>query len=807
MLVVHPSSLCDVCLDPYGISSEPANAPHAIACGHIFCLTCLRSLAPSACPLCRKAFQPDRVKKLHVAGPPEVDDSSEEIYNARLQDLLQRVALVSGENEPEENVVQVVTEVENWLATQSDDPDFARPLRAAVAALQRYKALLDSNARDKIEFRRLRTQFRSSRRTAEHDSKTSRAVEESLLTRIQEIENENTFDLRLQISRLQTELDSLRSAQPRYRNTSNPLPPPPEPLPLDRFGIVNGRDTTFASMGNASETSRTYPLGQDSRRKPTTNGTTTTSKEQSASHVGYAPPSSRHHRPPESLRAQERSERVSEPEDTRSLRSYPAMDPIEPRPAEADRIPASRMHIVPGATREQRFVPPIAPSSPNWTIHADRGVPPHAEQESESRRRVREWERVTNGNSQPNNTVRPGVDRQINADTRLASAAAYVNGYGSGYESGYHLARNSEVRPSSYERSHSFPVQESPEQIVGGLGLTGVPYPPPNGTVSIREDPSDSETPRNRAHPLQRRHTVNAAQLDRTVRAADVPLQEAGPDRATRRPAPSISQSVSLDNPGPRMTNGNGNGNAAQHTDGAAARRSRYIAAVLAPLMGENDSPRSETTWGTVQSVSRSSMSELGLVGFQNGAGVRGEGSIAGDSVVGRDQVLDESEEDDESGVDDGSGTPMMPGSFAAGRGDGSVLGLILEDDGDYPRGNGGRRPRQRSISYTEMPTPSADDQINQRQRNLNGRQRDHRRHVSQPSSVDGPQPHTQLSSNDGGFGNALSLSFDASLPTHAYPAFPAPPPYSGSGFGREIIAPTPIVGGPNVAHLWANRT
>ena len=41
MLVVHPASICDVCLDPYSITTEPANSPHVIACGHIFCLTCV----------------------------------------------------------------------------------------------------------------------------------------------------------------------------------------------------------------------------------------------------------------------------------------------------------------------------------------------------------------------------------------------------------------------------------------------------------------------------------------------------------------------------------------------------------------------------------------------------------------------------------------------------------------------------------------------------------------------------------------------------------------------------------------------
>lgn len=40
MLVVHPSSQCDVCLDPYNWST-PAKAPHAIQCGHIFCYECV----------------------------------------------------------------------------------------------------------------------------------------------------------------------------------------------------------------------------------------------------------------------------------------------------------------------------------------------------------------------------------------------------------------------------------------------------------------------------------------------------------------------------------------------------------------------------------------------------------------------------------------------------------------------------------------------------------------------------------------------------------------------------------------------
>ncbi|KAH7926580.1 hypothetical protein BV22DRAFT_1194256 [Leucogyrophana mollusca] len=817
MLVVHPSSLCDVCLDPYSISSEPANAPHAIACGHIFCLTCLRSLAPSACPLCRKAFQPDRVKKLHVAGPPELDDSTEDAYNARLHELLQRVALVSGENEPEENVVQVVTEVDDWLASQSDDPDSARALRAAVGALQRYKALLDLNERERLEFRRLRHQLRSSKRNADHDIKTSRVVEESLLTRIQEIENEHATEVNL--SRLQAELDSLRNEQSRFRNNGNPLPHPPEPLPMERFGVRNGIDTTFPTGENFPEAApRPYLPGPEPRRKAAVNGTTAPVKEQGAPQTTYAPVAPRQ-RPPEAARTEERPVWVAdrparEPEDSHAARPgrtqvgpHP-MDPGAARRMEADRIPTSRMHFVPGATREQRFIPPIAPSSPSWTIHTERGAGPRLDDEEESRRRVVEWERTRAVNGANNSSTRAGIERTMDVEARLASAAAYVNGYGSGYESGYSLARGVDVRPSSYERSHSFPVQESPEQVVGGLGLTGVPYPPPNGTVISHEDQDDIETPRNRASLLTRRHTVNTTKPDRTARGVDAP-PEIPADRATRRPpAHSVNRPSGLDNavagPSTRV-------NGAEDTAGVVARRPRGLSALIAPLAGENDSPRSETTWGTVHTVSRSSMSELGLIGLQNG-GVRGEGSVAGDSVIGRDEVLDENESDEDDGIgtDNGSGTPMMPGGFTAVGGDGSVLGLILEDDGDYARANDGRRPRQRSTSYTEMPPHPVDDHRSQRQRRpeRNGRPHQHRRHTSQPTSSDTIQPHPQAPSNGGGFGNALSLSFDASLPVHGYPAFPAPPPpYPGSGYGREIIAPTPIVGGPNVAHLWANRT
>ena len=40
MLVLHPSSRCDVCMDAYTFQTI-AQTPHAIPCGHIFCRPCV----------------------------------------------------------------------------------------------------------------------------------------------------------------------------------------------------------------------------------------------------------------------------------------------------------------------------------------------------------------------------------------------------------------------------------------------------------------------------------------------------------------------------------------------------------------------------------------------------------------------------------------------------------------------------------------------------------------------------------------------------------------------------------------------
>ncbi|EDR09929.1 uncharacterized protein LACBIDRAFT_293759 [Laccaria bicolor S238N-H82] len=76
MLIVHPSSSCDICLDAYDWDI-PTQMPHAIPCGHIFCKTC---------PFCRKPFVGSRIVKLHVDRPASSEQGVEDVELLRRLD-------------------------------------------------------------------------------------------------------------------------------------------------------------------------------------------------------------------------------------------------------------------------------------------------------------------------------------------------------------------------------------------------------------------------------------------------------------------------------------------------------------------------------------------------------------------------------------------------------------------------------------------------------------------------------------------------------------------------------------------------
>ncbi|KAH9950758.1 hypothetical protein B0H21DRAFT_721515 [Amylocystis lapponica] len=235
MLIVHPSSTCDVCLDGYNWST-PANSPHAIACGHVFCLGCLRSLSPSICPLCRKGFQPDRIKKLHI--DRYTGDGPDVIVDAEESELLQRVALFFGENTPEEDVNSVMAEAREWLAMRSDNFSSHRALRSAVTALHQHKILQQQVRSDQERFEELRRQYERTLGVKDQDIRAAKTVEESLIADAHRMEQEFNACL----AETEAALTALRSGYgashpdvARYHNYSNPLPAPPQPVSTEQL--------------------------------------------------------------------------------------------------------------------------------------------------------------------------------------------------------------------------------------------------------------------------------------------------------------------------------------------------------------------------------------------------------------------------------------------------------------------------------------------------------------------------------------------------------------------------------------------
>ncbi|KAF7982730.1 hypothetical protein HWV62_26598 [Athelia sp. TMB] len=166
------------------------------------------------------------------AAPDEDEDSTEE---KQINAMLQRIAMVSGENAPDGDVAEVVTDVMEWLEAQGDDVTLHRPLRASVEALRRYKAVQEKLDRKKGELKTLRAHHLALQRTAEQDKNESLTVERGLQARALEIEEE--FNAKLDTA--QAEIARLRQNLSRYTNTNNPLPPPPQPLPLDRFPLLS----------------------------------------------------------------------------------------------------------------------------------------------------------------------------------------------------------------------------------------------------------------------------------------------------------------------------------------------------------------------------------------------------------------------------------------------------------------------------------------------------------------------------------------------------------------------------------------
>ncbi|CAK5279993.1 unnamed protein product [Mycena citricolor] len=216
-LVLSASSVCDVCLEGYTCET-PEDCPHAISCGHIFCLRCLLSIGPPGsptCPLCRKRYAMNAVKKLHVDPPSALDPEV---------DFLRRVAFAfDGQQHERESLVR---RIEPWLEENSETDHSA--LRHALNALNLLSALKDRTQEDGVRVNELEGELGNLRQINADERDRFDGLESGYLARIQELDNE-VLELKGLIKPLRKQLKQFK------HSSANPLPAPPEPVPLDRF--------------------------------------------------------------------------------------------------------------------------------------------------------------------------------------------------------------------------------------------------------------------------------------------------------------------------------------------------------------------------------------------------------------------------------------------------------------------------------------------------------------------------------------------------------------------------------------------
>ena len=142
MLVVHPNSSCDVCLEPYGAGIK---SPHSISCGHVFCLgyvvstrffdrehfelpssllRCLEAITSGACPLCREHFHPMETRRLHIdldcqqsGATPSLTQSAAD-SNSEARRLQDSIARIVKDGSSEAHLRALIEQCSAFLKTQ-----------------------------------------------------------------------------------------------------------------------------------------------------------------------------------------------------------------------------------------------------------------------------------------------------------------------------------------------------------------------------------------------------------------------------------------------------------------------------------------------------------------------------------------------------------------------------------------------------------------------------------------------------------------------------------------------------------------
>ncbi|KZT03702.1 uncharacterized protein LAESUDRAFT_761794 [Laetiporus sulphureus 93-53] len=270
MLVLHPSSTCDVCLETYNNERDP----HSISCGHTFCLRCLHLLTRRCCPLCRRDFDPGEVRRLHVSkdgrsANPAPSNVTINESSSHAQQWLKRITRIVREGALASEVSQVLEDVHQWLMTQG--PDEHADLRSAHLLLYQYTHLQSKCAKERqaladlqrtchdieeqirLEREAADARYQDLERSRAEEQAAAQAAEKSLRERHDEMDKEWSGLIRkyeaclAECRKLSEELQELK------RTRHNPLPTPPRLLETRYFYAADRNISSLELLPDADE--------------------------------------------------------------------------------------------------------------------------------------------------------------------------------------------------------------------------------------------------------------------------------------------------------------------------------------------------------------------------------------------------------------------------------------------------------------------------------------------------------------------------------------------------------------------------
>ncbi|KAI0049367.1 hypothetical protein FA95DRAFT_1557026 [Auriscalpium vulgare] len=190
------------------------------------------------CPLCRKPFTQDRVRKLHV---DRFETSPAGVVNEEASELLNRIAQNSHDTTARETLLEVLESTKKWLGR--DDHSLRHPgVQISFTLLMKYLKLQERRNDLWRDYMSLEEKLVRRDRDYDHERRKSEAIEERLLGEKQALET--------QVLTLQSVLGRAQS-----ENTfGNPLPRPPQPY----FYGQETRDTYNHPRGERDPYTRTH---------------------------------------------------------------------------------------------------------------------------------------------------------------------------------------------------------------------------------------------------------------------------------------------------------------------------------------------------------------------------------------------------------------------------------------------------------------------------------------------------------------------------------------------------------------------